>query len=444
MYDTILKNGTCVLYKDNVCFEDLVDVAIKDGKIAHVGSLKSSQAKKVIDVKNCHVLPGLIDTQVHFREPGMEHKEDLFSGTLGAICGGITGIFDMPNTFPPTINSKNFNEKMNRAKDKSWCNYGFFIGACRENLNELSELENLPGCCGVKIFMGSSTGSLLLSEDADILKAFENGKRRVALHCEDEQRLKQRWPQFKDKTSASFHPQWRDEESALLATKRVLNLARKSGRAVHILHVTTRQEMELLRNNKDICTVECTPQHLTLSAPQCYDELGTYAQMNPPIRGKEHQEKIWEALKDGVVDILGSDHAPHTKEEKEKTWPQSPSGMPGVQTTVPLMLNFVHEKKINLSLLVELMNINPSKYYKIENKGGLEVGKDADFTVVDLKKERTIENSWIKSKTGWTPFDKKKVVGWPVITIIHGQIVMKDDEVIGQPQGQAMSFGASN
>jgi dihydroorotase len=391
-------------------------------------------------LKGLTVLPGLIDTQVHFREPGLEHKEDLETGTKGAALGGVTAIFEMPNTKPNTTTDAAIADKVARAQGRAWVDHAFFLGAASENVNDLARWESVPGCAGVKVFMGSSTGSLLVADDATLARVLANGRRRVAVHCEDEDRLIARKSVAEDGAHPRVHHLWRDEQTALIATQRLIRLAEEAKRPVHVLHVTTAEEMEFLADHKDWATVETTPQHLTLAAPECYEELGSLAQMNPPIREARHREALWEAVRNGVVDVLGSDHAPHTLEEKAKPYPQSPSGMTGVQTIVPLMLDHVNAGRLTLERLVDLMAHGPARIYDIQGKGRIAVGYDADFTIVDLAAKRTITNAWIASRSGWTPFHGRTVTGWPIYTIVRGAVVMHDDELIGAPGGRPVRF----
>lgn len=443
-YDLVLKDFTALLPDPNrpgELIQEVVSVGIKGGRIEKVGSIAPSQSEKEIQGKGLHLLPGLIDSQVHFRDPGHPQKEDFGAGTRGAILGGITAVFDMPNTKPSTLTAIDLEDKKTRAHSSSWCNYAFYMGAAPENTERLHELEVLPGVCGIKIFMGSSTGSLLIDGDELLEAALKSGKRRVAVHCEDESRLKERKALAEvEGATPILHPVWRDEESAFLATRRLLKIARKYNRPVHVLHVTTLEEMQFLADQKDIASVEVTPQHLTLSAPECYERLGSFAQMNPPIRNKKHQDALWEGIKNRTVDIIGSDHAPHTKEEKARPYPGSPSGMTGVQTMVPLMLNHFNAGKLSLERVTELLCLNPCRLFGIKNKGAIKEGFDADFTICDLKKEETISNQKIASKCGWSPFDGMKVQGFPTATIISGQVVMRDGEVIGSPSGKNLSF----
>lgn len=439
MFDLLLKNAVCLTPAGRA----RIDVGVKDGTITALGDLSTAAAATVLDLTGLHVLPGVIDSQVHFREPGNEHKEDLATGTRSAVLGGVTAIFEMPNTKPATTTAETLNDKLNRAAGRAWCDYAFFVGGTPERDKDWSELEHLPGCSGIKIFMGSSTGNLLVAEDDAIFAILQKSRRRIAVHAEDEARLNERFYIAEQGAHPRVHHVWRDDRSALLATERLLKLARRAGALVHVLHVTTDEEMELLAQHKDICTVEATPQHLTLAAPDAYERLGTYAQMNPPIRGEEHRAALWRAVQSGIVDVIGSDHAPHTHEEKAKPYPQSPSGMPGVQTLVPLMLDHVNAGRLTLERFVDLTAAGPARIFNIARKGRLAVGYDADFTVVDLQRQHTIDNAESGSRCGWTPFHGMTVTGWPTHTIIRGQVVMQEGDVLGQPVGQAVRFQAT-
>jgi dihydroorotase len=421
---------------------EMLDLAITGKKIVAIGSeTRSFDAEQEINARGLHILPGLIDTQVHFREPGFPLKEDLASGTRAAILGGITTVFEMPNTAPPTLSAIDLNDKLARAKGRAWCNYGFYMGADLSNFERLPHLETLPGCVGVKIFLGSSTGHLVLEKQEALETVMRSCRKRISFHAEDETRLTERRHIAENSGgNPAAHPEWRDSQTAFIATKRIVELAQKYQRKIHILHVTSKEEMEYLKDFKGLVSVETTPQHLTLSAPECYEKLGTLVQMNPPIRSEEHTKALWQGIENGTVDVLGSDHAPHTLDEKKQTYPKSPSGMTGVQTMLPLMLNHLSEGRISLERIVQLLADQPHRNWGIRHKGVLEPGFDADLTFVDLKKTRTIENKWIASKCGWTPFDGMKITGWPVATILNGQVVMRDDQLIGKPSGLPLEF----
>lgn len=435
-HDLILKGGIAVLPG----YTGTADIAVRGGKIAAIGDV-GGKAAAIIDCKGLHILPGVIDTQVHFREPGNEYKEDLHTGTMAAAAGGVTAIFEMPNTNPLTTTPEAMADKMKRAAGRSFVDYAFYMGGTANNAENLAKWENLPGVCGIKIFMGASTGALLSASDEEVGAVLRHGKRVVAVHAEDEMMMNENKKAILgDSHDVRMHPKWRSEESCLSATVRVLKLARAARRRVHVLHITTAQEMELLAQNRDIASVEVLPNHLTLSAPECYERLGAFAQQNPPIREKEHQDALWRAIREGIVDIIGSDHAPHTREEKGKEYPATPSGTPGVQTLVPVMLNHVNEGRLTLERFVDLVCYGPQRIHQIAGKGRIARGYDADFTVIDLKARKTITNAQQKSKCGWTPFDGMKVTGWPVMTVVRGHTVMRDGDMDSTPAGQPVKF----
>jgi len=433
--DILIKNAICVSHNGTEC----TDIAIRDDIIVAIGDLGNVDAGETIDASGLHLLPGVIDTQVHFREPGASAKEDLESGSRAAVMGGVTAVFEMPNTAPPTTTAAALADKVGRATNRMWCDFGFYVGATSQNANRLNELERLPGCCGIKIFMGSSTGDLLVADDHTLTDILLNGTRRIAIHAEDEERLKER-KYLSKKGGVSQHPVWRDRETAYRATDRILDIARKTGRRIHVLHVTTEKEMALLAAYKDVASVEVTPQHLILSAPDCYDQLGTYAQMNPPIRDEAERVGLWKALSVGIVDILGSDHAPHEKDKKALPYPESPSGMPGTQTLLPLMLDQVNKGLLSLERLVDLTSAGPARLFNIAGKGRLAVGYDADLTLVDLRKKWVIDDDWLQSKCGWSPFSGRELVGKPVGTFVRGKKVMWQGVLAQQATGQPMRF----
>ena len=414
------------------------DVGIRGGRIAEIGRLVGADAEETIPCAGLTLLPGVIDTQVHFREPGNEHKEDLGTGTAAAALGGVTAICEMPNTKPPTTTAELLADKLARAKGRAWVDHAFFVGATPENIDQLARLEKLPGCVGIKMFMGSSTGTLLVADDATVARVLASGTRRVAVHAEDEARLIAR--RALATGTAVNHPVWRDAETARLATERLLRLARAAKRRVHVLHTTTAEEMALLAKAKDIATVEVTPQHLTLVSPDCYERLGTFAQMNPPIRDAAHRAALWRAVDEGVVDVIGSDHAPHTREEKAKPYPDTPSGMPGVQTLLPIMLDHMAAGRLTLARLVDLTSAGPARIYGMVGKGRIAEGSDADISIVDLKMKKRITNQWIASRCGWTPFDGMQVTGWPIATIIRGHVAMREGALLGEPIGAPLRF----
>jgi dihydroorotase len=423
-FDLVLK-GASIYQKGQLSKKD---VGVKDGKITSIED-SIDGGEKVLDLTGKTVLPGLIDSQVHFREPGLTHKEDIESGSRAAALGGICTFFEMPNTTPPTTTEESIKEKVDKAKKVSYVNFAFFMGATQHNVEELKKVGDLEGCCGIKIFLGSSTGSLLLYEENALLEVFKNTKGMISCHSENEDLLKERVSVRDEYKTAHGHPEWRNVETALSSTVRLIGLAKKAGRKVHVLHISTKEEMEFLKNNKDACTVEVLANHLSLYAPDCYDRLDTFTQMNPPIRTIDHQEGIWMGIADGTVDVMGSDHAPHTRDEKEKGYPNSPSGMPGVQTIVPLMLNHMHNGKLTLQRLMQLLAEKPAELWGL-NKGHIEIGRDADFTVVDMERVVKITNEQQASKVGWTPYDGAEVKGWPTHTICGGVVVMEEGNLL--------------
>jgi dihydroorotase len=434
-FDLIFKNGTIVNHDGRWtgC------IGVVDGRIAALGDGAHWTSAQTIDCTGLHILPGVIDSQVHFRDPGATHKEDLQSGSLSAVLGGVTGVFEMPNTNPLTVTRKAFADKITRATGHMHCDFAFYVGGTHDNVAELPVLEKLPGCAGVKVFMGSSTGSLLVADDDGVEAILSAVSRRAAFHSEDEFRLEER-KGLRVAGDPASHPVWRDVEAALRCTRRLVALARKIGKRIHVLHIATAEEMEFLGNHKDVASVEVTPHHLTLDET-AYIRLGTRAQMNPPVRDAAHRAAIWAGVGNGVADILGSDHAPHTLEEKSGTYPDTPSGMTGVQTLVPIMLDHVNAGRMTLERFVDMTSAGPQRLFGIAGKGRIAVGYDADLTVIDLGRRMTITNDWVASKAGWTPYDGVEVTGWPVGTIIRGRQVMWEGELTSPSGGQPIRFG---
>ena len=432
--DLILKHGTLVNHQGiGVC-----DIAVNNGRIAALGDMSGLTAIETLDCRHLHVLPGVIDSQVHFREPGAEHKEDLETGSRAAVMGGVTGVFEMPNTKPTTTTAATLADKVARARHRMFCDFAFYVGGTRDNVEEIPTLEKLEGAAGIKVFAGSSTGDLLVDDDAGLSAIIGKISRRAAFHSEDEMRLRSRVG-FQVAGDAASHPVWRDVEAARLCTERLLKIARHHGKRIHVLHISTAEELPLLAANRDVATVEVTPHHLTLSSDD-YERLGTKLQMNPPVREARHREALWQAITSGLVDVLGSDHAPHTLEEKAKPYPQSPSGMTGVQTLVPVMLNHVNQGKLSLQRFVDLTSHGPQRIFGIANKGRIAEGYDADFTIVDMARSETITNQWIESRSRWTSYDGLRVQGWPVGTMIRGRKIMWQGELTKSAGGEPIRF----
>ena len=433
-FSLIIKNGSC--YIDGKLTK--TDIGLSGNKIQKIGKIELNSSK-VYDATDKVVLPGIIDTQVHFREPGSTDAEDLESGSRAAVLGGVTSLFEMPNTNPPTSNLVEFDKKLQAAKNRMHSNYAFYFGATPDNTDQLARLKDVEGCCGVKLFAGSSTGNLLVDKEADIEKVISSSDRVVSIHSEDEDIIKLR-KKFIRKGDVHSHPEWRNVECAMSSTRRVVKIAERYNKKIHVLHVTTKDEVDFLAMHKKNVTFETTPQHLTLYAPDCYDKLGTYAQMNPPLRDKTHYDRLWYGVRNNMNDTIGSDHAPHLKVNKEKNYPNSPSGMPGVQTLMPVMLNHVNDGKLTLNQLINLVCENPVKIFGIQNKGFIKEGYDADFTIVDMNKIIEIKNENIESKCGWTPFNGDKFKGTPTHTIIAGNIKMQDGKILGDAEGTPLKF----
>ena len=435
-YDLIISGGTCMLpWGEADCA-----IGVLDGRIASLSAGAGDEAGEVIDASGLHVLPGLIDPHVHLRDPGDARIESIPTGTRAALLGGIATVFDMPNTSPAITDADTIAWKQDYAARESWTDFALYVGATRANTEALGEYERLDGVCGVKLFAGSSTGDLMIEDDAGIERVMRHGRRRISFHSEDEYRLRERRGMFSRGDAYDNHRRWRDEECAFLGTRRIMALARRTGRPAHILHVSTAEELDYLKSFRDIATVEVLVNHLTQIAPECYERLGGLAVMNPPIRDRRHYEASWQAVRDGAVDTIGSDHAPHPLEAKAKPWPDCPAGLPGVQTLLPLMLDHVNAGRLSLGRLVDLMAQGPARVYGLVGKGRIAAGNDADFTLVDMKKRRRITNDWIATPAGWTPFDGMEVVGWPVAVILRGRTAMRDDTVIGAANGRLARF----
>ena len=435
-YDLILSGGTCVLpWGEAECA-----IGVRDGRIASLSAGSRDEAAEVIDATGLHVLPGLIDPHVHLRDPGHARIESIPSGTRAALLGGIATVFDMPNTSPAITDAATIASKQQYASRESWTDFALYVGATRANTEALGDYERLDGVCAVKLFAGSSTGELMIEDDAGIERVMRHGRRRIAFHSEDEYRLQERRKLFARGDPHDSHRLWRDEECAFLGTRRITALARATGRPAHILHVSTAEELEYLAGFRDIATVEVLVNHLTQVAPECYERLGALAVMNPPIRDRRHWEAGWRAVRDGTVDTIGSDHAPHSLEAKARPWPDCPAGLPGVQTLLPLMLDHVNAGRLSLGRLADLMAAGPARVHGVAGKGRIAAGYDADFTLVDMSKQRRISNDWIATPAGWTPFDGLLVQGWPVAVILRGQVAMRDDAVLGAPRGRLVRF----
>ncbi|WP_413198450.1 dihydroorotase [Nostoc piscinale] len=416
------------------------DVLVRDRLIQEVApEIAGTIVTREIDAQGLTLLPGVIDPQVHFREPGLEHKEDLFTASCACAKGGVTSFLEMPNTRPLTTTQAALDDKLQRAASKCVVNYGFFIGATAEVLPDLLTAQPTPG---IKVFMGSMHGQLLVDQDTVLEAIFAQGDRLIAVHAEDQERINQRRQEFAGIHDPAIHSQIQDNQAALLATQKALNLSKKYQRRLHILHLSTGEEAELLRQDKPRwVTAEVTPQHLLLNS-SAYQDIGTLAQMNPPLRSPHDNEVLWQALRDGVIDFIATDHAPHTLAEKAQEYPNTPSGMPGVETSLPLMLTAAMQGKCTVAQVANWMSNAVAQAYKIPHKGAIAPGYDADLVLVDLDNYSPVRREDLLTKCGWSPFEGWNLTGWPVITIVGGQIVYEQNRVNTDVRGQALTFSS--
>ena len=413
------------------------DLLCDNGMIDRIDAHIDVKADETIEAEGKLLLPGVIDPQVHFREPGKEHKEDLGSGSRAAVKGGVTSFLEMPNTDPPTASQAALDDKFRRAARTCVANYGFFIGATPDNL---TEINNAGPVCGIKVFMGTSTGTLLIDKDEDLERIFANGDRLIAVHAEDEARIRKRRATFKGRADVAVHSEIRDNQVALRATERALALSKKYRRRLHILHLSTRDEVELLRRDKPPwVTAEVIPNHLFLNTAD-YAKQGTLVQMNPPIRTPQDNAALWSGLHDGVIDFIATDHAPHTLEEKQRPYPESPAGMPGVETSLPLMLTQMLAGKCTLAEIQKWMCSGPARAYGIPKKGAILEGHDADLTLVDTETFRPVRNEDMFTKVHWSPFQGMELAGWPVYTIVGGRVAYDKGEIRKGVLGKPLQF----
>ena len=415
------------------------DVEICEGKILRVAPSIATSGDREIMAKGLTLLPGVIDPQVHFREPGLEHKEDLFTASCACAKGGVTSFLEMPNTRPLTTTQAALDDKLSRAAEKCLVNYGFFIGATAENLPDLLSANPTPG---IKVFMGSMHGQLLVDGEATLEAIFAAGDRLIAVHAEDQARINQRRQEFAGMDDVAVHSQIQDNQAALLATQLALKLSNKYQRRLHILHLSTGEEAELLRQEKPSwVTAEVTPQHLLLNT-SAYEKIGSLAQMNPPLREPRDNEILWQALLDGVIDFIATDHAPHTLAEKAQDYPNTPSGMPGVETSLPLMLTQAVQGRCTVAQVANWMSAAVAKAYKIPNKGKIAPGFDADLVLVDLDNYRMVVREEMVTKCGWSPFEGWSLTGWPIVTVVGGKVVFEKGKLDTTARGEALTFDA--
>lgn len=430
----LLPNGEFLMGDLRTRDQTIVEV----GESLTAGEDASDPNFREIDATGLTLLPGVIDPQVHFREPGLEHKEDLFTASCACARGGVTSFLEMPNTRPLTTNQAALDDKLQRAATKSLVNYGFFVGATADNLEDLLTVSPV---CGIKIFMGSMHGALLVDQENLLENIFAHGSRLIAVHAEDQARILQRRQEFAGISDPAIHSQIQDNQAALLATQLALKLSKKYQRRLHILHLSTADEAELLRQDKPAwVTAEVTPQHLVLNS-DAYAKIGTLAQMNPPLRTPHDNAVLWQALRDGVIDFIATDHAPHTLEEKAQIYPNTPSGMPGVETSLAVMLTQAMQGQCTVPQVARWMSTAVAEAYKIPNKGVIAPGYDADLVLVDLEHYRPVNREDLQTKCGWSPFEGWDLTGWAVYTIVGGQVAYEQGKLNTEVRGRPLSFG---
>lgn len=414
------------LFKDaEVVFPDAVakaNVLVVDGVIADIDAAATTTADEVIDAQGKHLLPGVIDDQVHFREPGLTHKEDLAHASRACAAGGVTTYLEMPNTKPPAVTVEGVRDKERLAAEKSLVHFGFYIGATVDNLAQLQAADQIPG---IKIFIGSSTGNLLVDEQQALEGIFGQTTLPICAHCEDETMVRDNAQRYADRTDVATHSLVRDEAAAVKGTRRAIDLAVRHRHRFHVLHVSTAAELPLIAESKPWVTAEVCPHHLFFNIED-YQTLGSLVQMNPSIKTAEDNRRLWQALLDGTVQVIATDHAPHTLEEKRQPYPASPSGLPAVENSLALFLDQVNRGACRLEQVSHWMSDAPARVWGIVGKGRIAKGYDADLVLVDLQQPRRIENTAQHTKAKWSPWHGTTLTGWPVATWVAGRCVYRD------------------
>ena len=429
---TLIKNGTVVLPHETV----QVDVVLEGSQIVDINPAIQLAVDEVVDATGLHLLPGVVDDQVHFRDPGLTHKEDLATASRACAKGGVTTFLEMPNTVPNVVTQELLEQKLKLAAGKSIVNYGFYIGATPENLQELKGATRTPG---IKIFIGSSTGDLLVDSQEALEQIFAETTLPLTAHCEDETTVRANTQRIGKTSDVADHSRIRDHQAAVIATRRAIDLAVRHQHRFHVLHVSTAQECELLAQHHRLLTGEACPHHLLFNVDD-YARLGTLVQMNPSIKTADDNRAIWQALLDGVLQVVATDHAPHTLEEKKQPYPQSPSGLPAVENSLALMLNEQHQGRCSLQQVVHWMCDAPARVWDLVGKGRIEVGYDADLVLVDLQQTQTVRNDQQLTKSGWSPWDGCELTGWPVRTWVMGQEAYRAGKVNENCQGHEAWF----
>lgn len=432
---TLIRGARCVL-PDGIA---RTDITLEDERIVHVGTPAGARADETIEATGLVLMPGVIDDQVHFRDPGFTHKEDLHTGSVACAAGGVTTFLEMPNTDPTTTSVERLHEKLALASTKAVVDYGFYIGATGGNVDELQRAERTPG---IKIFIGSSTGPLLVDEQEALEQIFAETSLPICAHCEDEATVRANAERLEGGRSIHDHSRIRDHRAAVVATERAIDLALRHEHRFHVLHVSTGDEVPLLPKGRPYVTAEACTHHLLFDTSD-YDRLGTRVQMNPSLKHAADREKLWQALRDGTIQVVATDHAPHTLEEKAQPYPKSPSGLPAVENVLPLMLDAAHRGLCTLEQLVHWMCEAPTRVWDIVDKGRIEEGALADLVLVDLDKRRTIRDEEQLTKSGWSPWHGTELTGWPVRTIVGGSTVFAEGKVDSEHRGREARFDHS-
>ncbi|MFN9219654.1 MAG: dihydroorotase [Planctomyces sp.] len=432
MMKTLIRHAQVVLPEST----ERINVLIENGKVAALDVPDGASADEVIDASGLHLIPGVVDDQVHFREPGLTHKEDLLTATRACAKGGVTSFLEMPNTKPTTTSVAALESKLGLAAGRCVVNYGFYIGATPENVAELARATRTPG---IKIFIGSSTGDLLVDEQSALERIFAETTLPICAHCEDEATVRANAARIGGGSSVADHSRIRDNAAALIATKRAVDLAERHRHRFHVLHVSTAEEVQFLRGTSDLITAEACPHHLFFTVDD-YDRLGSLIQMNPSIKSRADAAAVWQGLLDGTLEVIATDHAPHTPEEKRQPYPKSPSGLPAVENSLALMLNQVSLGLCSLRQVVSWMCEAPARVWNLHQKGAIREGWDADLVLVDLNRTAVVRNEEQLTKCGWTPWDGVSLTGWPVRTFVHGQTVFCDGRVVGEGTGREILY----
>lgn len=421
-----------------VCPDEIVqvDVLIDGTQITALDPAPQSRVDQVIDAAGLALLPGVIDDQVHFREPGLTHKEDLAHATRACAKGGITSFLEMPNTNPTTTSQDRLLAKLELARQQCRVNYGFYIGATPNNIEALKQADRT---CGIKIFIGSSTGELLVDDQDALEKIFAETTLPIAAHCEDESTILANQEKWSDSNDVATHSKIRDHRAAIVATRRALDLAHRHDHRFHVLHVSTADELEIIQDHRNRITAEACPHHLFFHTGD-YARLGSLVQMNPSLKTADDNQAIWQGLRSGVLQVVATDHAPHTLEEKQLPYPKSPSGLPCVENLLPLMLNQAAAGHCTLLELAHWLSDAPARVWDIVNKGRISEGYDADLVLVDLNREKTVRNEEQLTKCGWSPWSGQTLRGWPVRTWVMGQEAFVDDQVVDSVRGTEVQY----